>query len=647
MPTDKMSEQLFFIDTNPQEENEEDTNGKQKDVDKNHKKDKEHRKSFLEKDKQLKPLRDRNQKPRQIKRKEKLAEKEENLSKFLFGNLSKSDVLEKEKQFKVDISDQEDINETSSSSDESTDDEQKVIDGDEEKSVEVEEKSDEDEQESDDEDGEKSDNEDEHKADDEDEEKSVKDELKSLDEDDQQADESSSDDSDDDASEEEDNTTKEMMPKDTFGANLLLAGSTAAGRKRKAAWHDEADQQVLVKDVAGNYDRAPGNHGTKDTSTQLYSQAVKKKFTSLVGTPAWADLHKKDEAEEEMDSDDEFFQQTTSLIARSRSSQLQKGKLNIRAVTDMNAETKHQGAVIRSTDFHPTSTVGLIAGKSGTTSIVQIDGKNNPNIQTVNFKDFPIKTAKFSVNGEELIVGSPNHAHFFSFDMIAGKISEIPMPKKLNKVTNTQIFALSPDQRFIALMGRFGDVHLLSSKTKEYIGKLKMNNECRALTFSKSGSLLYTHGDRGEIYVWDMSSRTCRYKFVDDGCINGSAIEVNSNYLVSGSSEGVVNIYSLDKINRAVDKTPKPDKTILNLITRINELRFNPTGEILAMSSEMKEHAVKLLHFPSMTVFENFPKQQQIFRVNSVAFSPGGGYFSLGNNKGRALLYRLRHYKDF
>ena len=70
---------------------------------------------------------------------------------------------------------------------------------------------------------------------------------------------------------------------------------------------------------------------------------------------------------------------------------------------------------------------GLIAGKSGTTSIVQIDGKNNPNIQTVNFKDFPIKTAKFSVNGEELIVGSPNHAHFFSFDMIAGMvfISEI------------------------------------------------------------------------------------------------------------------------------------------------------------------------------------------------------------------------------
>ena len=31
-----------------------------------------------------------------------------------------------------------------------------------------------------------------------------------------------------------------------------------------------------------------------------------------------------------------------------------------------------------------------------------------------------------------------------------------------------------------------------------------MNDECRALKFSKSGSQLYTHGEGGEVYIWDV-----------------------------------------------------------------------------------------------------------------------------------------------
>jgi hypothetical protein len=46
---------------------------------------------------------------------------------------------------------------------------------------------------------------------------------------------------------------------------------------------------------------------------------------------------------------------------------------------------------------------------------------------------------------------------------------------------------------------------------------------------------------------------------IDDGCISGSALAVNRSYLATGSSEGVVNIYSLASINQA---NPKPDKVI-------------------------------------------------------------------------------------
>ena len=52
-------------------------------------------------------------------------------------------------------------------------------------------------------------------------------------------------------------------------------------------------------------------------------------------------------------------------------------------------------------------------------------------------------------------------------------------------------------------------------------------------------------------------SSLCINKFVDDGCIAGSALAVNSSYLATGSSEGVVNIYNLAKIDKP---NPIPDK---------------------------------------------------------------------------------------
>lgn len=48
------------------------------------------------------------------------------------------------------------------------------------------------------------------------------------------------------------------------------------------------------------------------------------------------------------------------------------------------------------------------------------------------------------------------------------------------------------------------------------------------------------------------------------------------------------------------------------------------------------------VHFPSMTVFKNFPGSTQsvLARPQCLDFSPGSGYLAVGNNKGTALLYR-------
>ena len=146
----------------------------------------------------------------------------------------------------------------------------------------------------------------------------------------------------------------------------------------------------------------------------------------------------------------------------------------------------------------------------------------------------------------------------------------------------------------------------------------------------------------GEVYLWDVrSSRSCVHRFTDEGCLRGTALAVSpdNRYLATGSDSGVVNIYTREDIMTSAN--PKPIKAVLNLTTEIGKLKFNPSSEMLAMSSEVKENAIKLVYIPSKTVFQNFPSFNfNLKRVNCLDFSLNGGYFSVGNNRGAANLYR-------
>ena len=48
-----------------------------------------------------------------------------------------------------------------------------------------------------------------------------------------------------------------------------------------------------LKDVVAGYQRAPGKHGSKQTSTTNYKQYLEKSFVSVHGqaTPKWAQLN--------------------------------------------------------------------------------------------------------------------------------------------------------------------------------------------------------------------------------------------------------------------------------------------------------------------------------------------------------------------
>lgn len=64
------------------------------------------------------------------------------------------------------------------------------------------------------------------------------------------------------------------------------------------------------------------------------------------------------------------------------------------------------------------------------------------------------------------------------------------------------------------------------------------------------------------------------------------------------------------------------------------------------MASSQKKNQLKLVHLPSCTVFENWPTERTpLNKVTCLDFSPGGAYMAFGENKGRVLLYRLKHFE--
>ena len=143
----------------------------------------------------------------------------------------------------------------------------------------------------------------------------------------------------------------------------------------------------------------------------------------------------------------------------------------------------------------------------------------------------------------------------------------------------------------------------------------------------------------------------------EDGSIT-SSLAATSNFLAVGSESGVVNLYtekysrtSLNGGNKGrlgLNTTERnPLKSIMNLTTSADSLKFNSDGQILALSTRRETNGLKLLHVPTQTVFSNWPTSKTPLKyVWSTDFSPGSKYFAVGNDHGKCLLYRLKHYWD-
>jgi U3 small nucleolar RNA-associated protein 18 len=166
----------------------------------------------------------------------------------------------------------------------------------------------------------------------------------------------------------------------------------------------------------------------------------------------------------------------------------------------------------------------------------QIDGKDNEKVQSIYFADLPLTCAEFTPNGKE-IIASGTKKHFYVYDLDSGEIDRVEsIIGNFNKYgfkSNTILylyvslilnlilgvsngflildyinaclfsgrtesklkkFLISPDNNFLVFLGNDGYIVIVSNKSKQWIGNLKMNGQVTAAAFSPDGRFLYTAG---------------------------------------------------------------------------------------------------------------------------------------------------------
>ncbi|XP_057439566.1 U3 small nucleolar RNA-associated protein 18 homolog [Lotus japonicus] len=428
--------------------------------------------------------------------------------------------------------------------------------------------------------------------------------------------------------------------------------------QRKPAWVDEEEENITVN--IGKVNRLRKLRKEEDESLisgSEYVSRLRAQHVKLNRGADWAQPDSRTKGDESSDDEltgedngavvsrgyedvDDILRTNEDLVVKS-SSKLLPGHIEYSRLVDANKHDPSNGP-INSVQFHRNAQLLLTAGLDRKLRFFQIDGKRNAKIQSIFLEDCPIRKASFLPDGSQVIL-SGRRKFFYSFDLVKGSFDKIgPLVGREEK--SLEVFGVSSDSQMIAFAGNEGYILLVSTKTKQLVGTLKMNGTIRSLAFAEDGQLLSAGGD-GQVYHWDLKTRTCIHKGVDEGCINSTALCTSPGgaHFAAGSDSGIVNIYNREEF---LGGKRKPIKTIENLTTKVDFMRFNHDSQILAICSSMKRSSLKLIHIPSYTVFSNWPAPNTSLQYpRCLDFSPGGGFMAVGSSSGKVLLYKLHHYQ--
>eukprot|EP00004_Rigifila_ramosa_P013354 TRINITY_DN2947_c0_g1_i1.p1 TRINITY_DN2947_c0_g1~~TRINITY_DN2947_c0_g1_i1.p1 ORF type:complete len:493 (-),score=101.76 TRINITY_DN2947_c0_g1_i1:9-1487(-) len=414
----------------------------------------------------------------------------------------------------------------------------------------------------------------------------------------------------------------------------------------KPVWVDEDDAAIAVSLAAVSRRKKLRQNEEEDVIAGTdYAERLRQQFARTSQNTDWASLARPGRAGNEdfgrvEEEDDALLRSTARLTGKP--AQLPPRSIRIVPVKDGNAGEPSQ-CVIQSVQFHPNGQLMLTAGFDKTLRLYQIDGRKNTKVQSVFFRGVPLHTATFTPDGSRIYCSGRRH-FFFRYDVLHGAIEQIPQIVGISE-KSLERMNVSSDGKYLSVLGADGNVHFVSTQTHKLIHSVRMNNDVSSIAFSPDGNYSLTTGVGGEIYRWDMRTFRCVGRHADEGSVRTSSLAFSprGNYYAAGSTTGVVNLYDPD--TTMASRTPKPIRTIPNLVTNTNLLRFNSDAQLLAIGSSSAKDALRLVHLPTGTVYANWPTSSTALgAVSALDFSPNSGYLAVGNEAGRVLLFRLAYY---
>ncbi|KAF9051089.1 WD40 repeat-like protein [Hymenopellis radicata] len=429
--------------------------------------------------------------------------------------------------------------------------------------------------------------------------------------------------------------------------------------RKAAAWSDPSDPPSVS--IESNQLRKLRDAPSETVlSGREYESRLRRQFERINPAPSWARKRRRDEDEDEDDVDN-LLSSTTGILSQKRRPTLASGTIAIERLRDANqASQKSNIGDVKSIVFHPSDRVPVLAVGTGDRRVrlYNIDGHTSPLLQTLHIPSLPLTSISFHPSGSHLLLAGTRPTYSI-FDLQTGQVtnqtglwgSRFSSASK-DKPENMHLTAFSPGGGLLAVAGRNGNLHLVDwqSGGGQVVGTMKCPGSAgggiKSLWWADDGTLATLTAD-AEVFLWDIGQRKCSRRWKDEGGFRGTGRTMSgcANWLAIGSNTGLVNVYESDSFAKNREGQPKTKKTLGNITTAISSMTFNHDAQLMAIASKEKKDSMKLIHFPSLTAFGNWPTSSTpVGHVTTIDFSPRSDYLAIGNTRGRVLLYHLKDY---
>lgn len=181
-----------------------------------------------------------------------------------------------------------------------------------------------------------------------------------------------------------------------------------------------------------------------------------------------------------------LLQRAGGLLARGPA--LAPGLIEMTRLKDAN-QADPAAAVVQSVAFHPNGRLLLAAGLDRRLRLFDVDGAKNASVQSVFLEDMPVRTAAFAAGGVS-VVAAGRRKFFYVFDLAAGRVERVAgLFGREERSLESFVASPSADAPVLAFFGKDGHIPLVSLKSRQAIGSLKMNGTVRWTPLLRLGAV--------------------------------------------------------------------------------------------------------------------------------------------------------------